>query len=235
MGYMLILLRSISAFLILLIITRILGKQTLSNMNFHEFVTAVILGAIAANFAFNDKLQISHLLISFAVFTSTSFILAKLILKNRRFRLWTEGTPTVLIEGGEILEHNLKKNNLTVDTLNQMLRQKDVFDIDEVKYALLELNGQISVLKKKEYQTATLKDLNKGEKDNQKFPIELVMDGQLLEGNFNANHISQEWFITELQSRKATVGDVFYAVKGTNGQLYLDYYKDTIIHPIDVE
>ncbi|WP_020617888.1 DUF421 domain-containing protein [Paenibacillus daejeonensis] len=235
MEHLIILVRSISAFLILLVITRILGKQTLSNMNFHEFVTAVILGAIAANLAFNEKIQVSHLLISFAVFTATSFVLSKLILKSRRLRLWTEGTPTVLVENGKVLEGNLGKNNLTIDSLNQMLRQKDIFDLDEVKYALLENNGQLSVEKKKEYQTTTLKDFNKGKQDERQFPIELIIDGQLLQGNFDANQISQAWLMKQLESRKTTVQDVFYAVKGSNGQLYLDYYIDQIRNPIDVE
>lgn len=235
MEHMTILLRSIAAFLILLVITRILGKQTLSNMNFHEFVTAVILGAIAANLAFNEKIEVSHLLISFAVFTATSFVLSKLILKSRRLRLWTEGTPTVLVEGGKVLEGNLRKNNLTADTLNQMLRQKDIFDPDEVKYALLENNGQLSVQKKKEHQTTTLKDFNKGKQDERQFPVELIIDGQLLQGNFDANQISQPWFMKQLEHRQTAIEDIFYAVKGSNGQLYIDYYKDQLRHPIDVE
>lgn len=235
MDHMAILLRSISAFLILLVITRILGKQTLSNMNFHEFVTAVILGAIAANFAFNEKINIWHLLISFAVFTATSYILSKIIIKSRRFRMWAEGTPSVLIEGGKILEDNMRKNKLTADTLNQMLRQKDVFDITEVQYALLENNGQLSVLKKKEHQNTTLKDFKKGKDDSQQFPIELIIDGQILHKNFDSNNISLDWFNNQLKSHKVTVEKVFYAVKGSHGQLYLDYYKDEIKHPIDVE
>lgn len=109
MDHLVILIRSFSAFVILMIIGRILGKQTLSNMNFHEFVTAVILGAMAANFAFNEKIEVVHLLIALSVFTITSYVLAKLFLKFRNFKMWTEGTPTVLIEGGFILEDNLKK------------------------------------------------------------------------------------------------------------------------------
>lgn len=99
MDHIVILIRSFSAFVILMLIARILGKQTLSNMNFHEFVTAVILGAMAANFAFNEKIQVIHLLIALSVFTITSFALSKLFLKYRNFKMWTEGTPTVLIEG----------------------------------------------------------------------------------------------------------------------------------------
>lgn len=232
---LIILIRSISAFIILMIITRFLGKQTLSNMNFHEFVTAVILGAIAANLAFNEKIQILHLLISLAVFTVTSYLLSKIILKSRKFRMWTAGTPTILIEGGNILEDNLKKNNMTLDTLNQMLRQKDIFDYSEIEYALMEVNGKISVMKKKEYQNVTLKDLKNGVKGDLKFPIELIMDGRLLEGNLKANNIPQDWMMEKLKTRGRRIEDVFYAVKGSDGQLYIDFYKDKIQHPIDIE
>ncbi|WP_025719381.1 hypothetical protein [Paenibacillus sp. 1-18] len=93
-----ILIKSFSAFVILMLIARILEKQTLSNMNFHEFVGAVILGAMAANFAFNEKIQVVHLLIALSVFTITSFVLSKLFLKFRNFKMRTEGTPAVLID-----------------------------------------------------------------------------------------------------------------------------------------
>ncbi|MFB4321277.1 MULTISPECIES: DUF421 domain-containing protein [Paenibacillus] len=233
--HMIILLRSISAFVILLIITRFLGKQTLSNMNFHEFVTAVILGAIAANFAFNEKMQVIHLLISLAVFTFTSYFLSIIVVKNRKLRMLAEGTPSVIIEGGKVLEDNLKKNKLTLDTVNQMLRQKDIFDISEVEYGVLEINGMISVMKKKEYQNVTLKDLKKGSKVEQQFPIELIMDGQLLEKNLKINALSPDWITEKLKARNKNIEDVFYAVKGTDGQLYIDFYKDKIQHPVDVE
>ncbi|MBP1903980.1 uncharacterized membrane protein YcaP (DUF421 family) [Paenibacillus turicensis] len=147
--HLIILIRSISAFILLLVIARMLGKQTLSNMNFHDFVTAVIMGAIAANLAFNEKMEVTHLLISLIVFTGTSYLLSKLNLRSRKIRLLAEGSPTVLIEGGKVLEQNLSKNKITLDSLNQALRQKEVFDINEVEYALLEVNGQVSVMKKK--------------------------------------------------------------------------------------
>jgi uncharacterized membrane protein YcaP (DUF421 family) len=235
MDHVIILIRSFSAFVILLLIARILGKQTISNMNFHEFVTTVILGAMAANFAFNEKIQVSHLLISLTVFTITSFVLSKLFLKFRNFKMWTEGTPTVLIEGGFILEDNLKKNNMTLDSLNQQLRQKDIFDIVDVEYALLEINGKLSVQKKKELQTVTLKDLQLDAGKAPQFPIELIIDGQRLQGNFDSNNIPESWLLSQLKSRGKQIEDIFYAVKGSNGQLYVDEYKDKIQHPIDVE
>lgn len=175
MDHLNILIRSFSAFFILMVIARILGKQTLSNMNFHEFVTAVILGAMAANFAFNEQIEVIHLLIALTVFTVTSYVLSKLFLKYRNFKMWTEGTPSVLIEGGFILEDNLKKNNMTLDSLNQQLRQKDIFDIEEVEYALLEINGKLSVQKKKELHAVTLKDLHLDAGNATQFPAAIAL------------------------------------------------------------
>ncbi|REK75832.1 DUF421 domain-containing protein [Paenibacillus paeoniae] len=230
-----IFIRSITAFVILLLITRLLGKQTLSNMNFHEFVTAVIMGAIGANFAFNENIQVTHLLISLVVFTGTSYLLAKLLIRNRKIRKWTEGTPTVLIEGGKILEENLKKNNLTLDSMNQLLRQKDIFNIEEVEHVLLELNGKVSVMKKDEHRNVTLKDLKLKADSYKPVPIELIMDGQMMIGNLENNQISRDWLQKELRNLGKTVQDVFYAVKGSDGKLYVDFFKDGIKHPVDIE
>ncbi|MGF6354770.1 uncharacterized membrane protein YcaP (DUF421 family) [Paenibacillus sp. 4624] len=230
-----ILVRSISAFLLLLLITRMLGKQTLSNMNFHDFVTAVIMGAIAANLAFNEKMEVIHLLISLVVFTGTSYLLSKWNLKSRKMRLLAEGSPTVLIEGGKVLEDNLAKNKMTLDSLNQALRQKEVFDINEVEYALLEVNGQISVMKKKQFRTITMQDINQKKDTKERLPIEMIMDGQLLKENINLNDVSEDQLLKQLKSNEKQVSDVFYAVIGSNGKLYIDYYKDQLQHPVDVE
>ncbi|KAA8783694.1 DUF421 domain-containing protein [Paenibacillus amylolyticus] len=230
-----ILVRSISAFLLLLLITRMLGKQTLSNMNFHDFVTAVIMGAIAANLAFNEKMEVIHLLISLVVFTGTSYLLSKWNLKSRKMRLLAEGSPTVLIEGGKVLEDNLAKSKMTLDSLNQALRQKEVFDINEVEYALLEVNGQISVMKKKQFRTITMQDINQKKDTKERLPIEMIMDGQLLKENINLNDVSEDQLLKQLKSNEKQVSDVFYAVIGSNGKLYIDYYKDQLQHPVDVE
>lgn len=236
LDHFMILIRSISAFLLLLVIARILGKQTLSNMNFHEFVTAVIMGAIAANLAFNEKMEVMHLIISLIVFTCTSYLLSKMNLKSRKLRLMAEGSPTVLIEGGKIMENNLAKNKLTLDSLNQMLRQKDIFNIEEVEYALLEVNGQVSVMKKADYRVATVQDVHKkSEQKQERMPVELIMDGQVLVMNLKLNGISDEELLMQLESNNKNVSDVFYAVKGSDGRLYIDYYKDQLKHPVDIE
>jgi len=232
--YMDILLRTIVAILLLLLVARILGKQTISNMTFHDFVTGITIGAIAANLAFNESLKWSHMLLSLAVITVTSFLLSIIALKSRKLRDWISGSPTVLIEGGKILESNMRKVRYTLDSLDQALRGNGIFNLDEVDYAVLEDNGMVSVLKKEEYQLVTKKDM-KLQSHSQAFPVELIMDGSMLEKEMKENGLTKEWLEAELKSRGKQIADVFYAVRGTKQQLIFDFYEDSIHKPTDKE
>lgn len=99
-----IVLRTVVAMIMLLLIAKILGKQTISNLTFHDFVTGIILGSLAANLAFNKDLQSSYMIVALVVITATSFLLSVIAIKSRRMRSWISGSPTVLIENGKILE-----------------------------------------------------------------------------------------------------------------------------------
>lgn len=233
--YVNILFRTIIAFVMLLVIARILGKQLLSNMTFHDFVTGITLGAIAANLAFNPKIESMFLLFSLIVFTAVSFIISIVSIQNRKVRKWITGSPTVLIEGGKILEHNMKHLKFSLDSLVQSLREKDIFDLEEVEYAILENNGKLSVLKKAAYRNVTRKDMNMNRSPATRFPVELIMDGQIVDNNLKDEGLSRRWLEQQLEKRDKQVEDVFYAVLSTNGKLMLDFYEDGLNNPIDKE
>lgn len=233
-AYLDILIRTILSIVMLLLMAKILGKQTLSNMTYHDFVTSITVGAIAANLAFNQQLKWSYLITSLIVITITSFLLSVIALKNRKMRSWISGSPTVLIEGGKILEDNMKKLRYTLDTLDQELRGKEIFNMEEVEYAVLEDNGKVSVLRKDEYQFITKRDM-KLRPNDQAFPVELIMDGTLMEKDMENNGMTKEWLETELRRKGKRISDVFYAVRGTQQQLVFDFYEDDIHKPIDKE
>lgn len=233
-AYVEILIRTVLSILVLLLIARILGKQTISNMTFHDFVTGITLGAIAANLAFNKELKLTHLILSLIVITITSYLLSVIALKSRKMRSWISGSPTVLIEGGKILEDNMRKVRYTLDSLDQALREKGIFDIEEVNYVLLEDNGMVSVLKKDEYQFVTKKDM-KLHPNGQVFPVELIMDGKIIEKNLENNGLTKEWLELEVRRKGKRISDVFYAARGTKQQLVFDFYEDGIQQTIDKE
>lgn len=231
-----ILFRTVAAFILIMIIARLLGKQTVAQMTYHDFVVTITLGAITGNVAFNTYFRIWHLLLSLILFSGIAYLLSHISLKSRKSRKWISGKPTVVIENGNILEQNMRKLKLSLDTLIQELREKDIFNIEEVEYAVLELNGRFSVLKKPEYRQVTRKDLAIRTPGKENFPVELVMDGELIQENLQQHPgLNTEWLTRELHKRNLTVGEVAYAVKGSNGKLFIDKYDDNLKKPIDAE
>lgn len=232
--YMDVILRTVLSILILLLVAKLLGKQTISNMTFHDFVTSITIGSIAGNLAFNQSLRTSYFLLALLVVTIVSFTLSYIALKNRKLRNWISGSPTVLIEDGMILEANMRKLRYTLDTLAQELRGMGIFNMEEVEYAVLEDNGTVSVLKKEEHRMVTKMDLQLP-KVNHAFPVEFVMDGIILEENLRKHGLNKEWLEKQVRRQGKQLSDVFYAVRGTQQQMFFDYYQDGIRHPVDKE
>ena len=87
------------------------------------------------------------------------FMLNLVAVRNPRFGKWIAGEPAILIQKGQILEESMERMGYSLDSLKQALRGKDIFNIDEVECAILEINGALSVLKKKQYQNTTKQDL----------------------------------------------------------------------------
>jgi uncharacterized membrane protein YcaP (DUF421 family) len=230
-----VILRSIASFGLLLIGSRLLGKQTVSQMTIFDFIATITMGAIAASLAFNTTIKAHHLILSFSIFIVVIFLIALISLKSQKGRKFFAGDPTIVVQNGKILEHNMKKMRYTLDYLNQQLREKDVFNIEEVLFAIVEINGTLTVLKKPQFRYVTRQDLMIPVTQEQKLSIELIMDGEVIEQNLKQNNLSQKWLQLELEKRKLDKDEVVYAVMATNGNIYIDTYKDYIHSPIDKE
>jgi uncharacterized membrane protein YcaP (DUF421 family) len=230
-----VILRSITSFGLLLIGARILGKQTISKMTIFDFIASITMGAIAASLAFNTSIKFHLTLLSFSIFVAVVFLTAFISLKSKRGRKFFAGDPTIVLQNGKLLEDNMRKMRYTLDYLNQQLREKDIFNIEEVLYAIIETNGTLTVLKKPQYRYVTRQDLMIPEMQEQRLAIELIMDGEVMEQNLKENNLSHTWLQLELDKRKLSKKEVVYAVLAANGNIYVDTYKDHIISPIDKE
>ncbi len=230
-----VILRSIASFCLLLIGARILGKQTISQMTMFDFVASISLGAISANLAFNTSVKVHHMIIALTIYVAIIFLMAIISLKSRKARKFLAGDPTIVIQNGKILEGNMNKMRYTLDYLNQQLRERDVFNIEEVLYAIVETNGMLTVLKKPQFRNITRQDLMMAVMTEQKLPIELIMDGEIIRENLEQNSLTYSWLESELKKRNLTKKDVVYAVLAANGNMYVDTFKDHILSPVDKE
>lgn len=230
-----IILRSITSFGLLLIGTRILGKQTISQMTIFDFIAAISLGTIAGNLAFNTSVKVSHFIIAFFIYVVIIFTTALISLKSRKGRKFLAGDPTIVIQNGKILEKNMNKMRYTLDYLNHQLREKDVFNIEEVLFAIIETNGTLTVLKKPQFRNVTRQDLMIPITPEFNLPIELIMDGEVIKENLEQNNLTESWLHLELKKRNVVQHDVLYAVLSGSGNMYINTYENHIHSPIDKE
>ena len=229
-----IILYSLIVYLLLIILTRFIGKKLLSQMTFFDFVIGITIGAVGGAFI-TTEIKGFYVLLSPIVLTLAVFLTGMLTFKSSRARKLVEGEPIVIIQNGKIFEKNMKKSRYNVDDLMMQLRDKNVFDLGEVEFAILEGNGQLSVLKKSQYLPATPKDMNIST-GYQGVSSEIIRNGQIVEQNLKQNNLTHEWLYNELASRKITnIRDVFLATLSTDGNLYTDVNKDNLSYIQEVE
>ena len=151
----LILIRSIVAFFLLLLMTRVMGKKQISQLTFFDYCVGITIGSIAATLSIDQNVKIVNGLVSLTIWGLFPIILAYVGMKSIIFSNITDGKATILIQNGEILHKNLKKNLLTVNELLLLLREKGTFKVSDVEMAVFETNGQLSVLLKTNQQPVT--------------------------------------------------------------------------------
>lgn len=211
--------RSTGAFITLLIMTRIMGNKQISQLTYFNYVTGITIGSIAADIASESETPFWNGFISMVWWALLTIIVGYISLKFNTLRNPIDGHPTILINDGRLDEQALRKSRINLDDLNMMLREKDVFSITEVEYAIIEANGKLSILKKQAQQPLTRKDLNLPEKPLKfRLPTKLIVDGRLIEKNLNDLKISYTWLHNELSGLSPK--EVLYAEMQTDGSLF---------------
>ena len=145
--------------------------------------------------------------------------IAYISLRSIGVRRFLCGKPVILIENGKISPENLRKTRVTLDELTMHLREKDIFDLSTVKFAILETNGQISTLLHGKDQPPTAKDLGTKVTENQ-LPITLISDGKLMDENLSLAQKDLSWLHRELKKRSCTPEDVFLLTIDSGGKIY---------------
>ncbi|MGV3487648.1 MAG: DUF421 domain-containing protein, partial [Tuberibacillus sp.] len=224
--YQLIAIRSIFSFLFLLIICRILGKQQISQLTFFDYIVGITIGSIASSLSVDQNIKILNGIASLLVWGALSLVVAFLTMKSRMFSTIVAGQPTILIENGKINEKNLKKSKLTLDQLMVNLRKKNAFKIADVELAVFETNGELSVMKKSDYEPITPKVLGM-QLEKEKRPYIVIQDGMVNDNMLQSAGYTKEWLYGEIQKHGAkTFSDVFVAQVDSKGNLYVDLYDD---------
>ncbi|BDH61820.1 DUF421 domain-containing protein [Lysinibacillus sp. PLM2] len=223
-----LIIRLFIAFLILFLLTRIMGRKEISQMTFFNFVSAISIGSITANLAVNNNLTIQNGIIALVAWAAFTIILGIIDIKSKSLRIITTGEPIIVVEEGKIMERALRKTRLDMDSLYSMLREKDVFSLNEVEYAIFETSGKLSVMKKENKQTVTKEDLSI-QIQNKTYPTatELISDGLINTDNLARLNLDERWLKQKLNNSGVnSVDEVFFAELQPDGSLYIDSKND---------
>ena len=218
----------IIVYVLLLILARVIGKKVLSQLTFFDFVVGITMGTVGGAFI-TTELKGFYVLISPIILAILVFLTGKITLKNATARKLVEGEAVIVIQEGKILENVLKKLRYNQDLLLSQLRDKDIFDINQVEYAVLESQGILTVKKKDIYKNPTKKDLNIIPNINSGLSTELIKDGRVQVENLRARNLSEIWLEKELKNRGIEkTNEVFLATLSPDGKLYIDIKNDNL-------
>ena len=226
--------RGIIAFVTLLILTRFLGKQQLSQLTFFDYVLGITVGSIAASMTTDLDNRAWPQWVGLLTWVVLVLALQWITMKWRYSSKYLDGEPTIVIMNGNIMEEAMRKMRFRLTDLLERLREKGVFDPSEVEFAVLETDGKLSVLKKTQYQPVSPKDMNipteyKG------MNTELIYDGRIFDQNLREVNLDRPWLEGELNKMGIShASEVFLAALDTSGNLYVDRYKDSVKNPVDI-
>lgn len=152
--------RTLIGFVVLLSLTRLLGKKQLGQLTIFTYITAIAMGNIAGDMVVHRDIKLIEGLIGLVLWAGLTFIVEYVSLKSPRARVLLDGEPSIVIKKGELMQKELAALRMNMDDLSMLLRINNVFSINEVDYAILEPNGQLSVLRKPGYSSVTKNDMN---------------------------------------------------------------------------
>ncbi len=195
-------------YLFVSIAIRIMGKRNIGELQPTELVITLLLSEFAAIPIEDTSIPLINSLIPVMILISLEIINSVISMKSTTFRNLSDGNALLIIKDGKLDQKQLKKLRFTVDDVLSGLRQKDVFDINEVAFAVIETNGSLSVLLKPEFQNATKKDVSvKTKKDG--FTCPVIIDGALLKKNMECCKINADDIEKILKKHKITQEQVF--------------------------
>lgn len=210
-----VILRSIFTYIFLLIIGRIIGRKLISRITFYDFIVGVTLGSIAVRIALGGRESPFLAVVSAIVITILVIITDYFDIKSIAFRKLVDGEPIILISNGEILDYNLKKVRITINKLIMQLREKDIFNIQDVALAVVESDGELTVLEKNKTKLNKSGDCNG-------LICDIIIDGKIMHNNLENAKRDEKWVKEQLKVHNISdINEVFYAGLNSEGILYI--------------
>lgn len=213
--------RTLILYSLVVLVLRLLGKRQIGQLQPFELVVVIMISELAAVPSENVGIPLISGIIPILVLLFAGTTLSYMSLKNEKARAILCGRPTILVDKGKILEQELAKTRYNLTDLLEQLRLKNVPNIADVEYAILETNGEVSVIPKSQKRPAIPEDFQLSPK-YEGLPVPLIMDGKLHTENLRKAKVDQVWLEEEIKKQNlAGIEHVLLASIDSSGNLYI--------------
>ena len=195
------LIRTILLYLILMVGLRAMGKRQIGELEPIELVLTLLISDLASVPMQDFGIPLLNGVVPILTLLSLSMLLSWASMHSIRFRRLICGNPTTLIKDGVLQPQAMRRNRFTLDELIEELRAQGVTDLKSVKYAVLETNGQLSVLLYPEFQPATPHQLGKAVRDDIFLPSILINDGRVIHRTLAERGLDDAWLAKTIRAR----------------------------------
>lgn len=201
------LIRGLILYIFIIICMRFMGKRQLGELQPTELVITILLSEIASIPMENNDVPMINSVFAAIILVCLEIINSVVLMKSAKIRYLLQGKPAIIINDGKLDQKKLKALRFTADDILDQLRQKDIFEIEEVQYAVVETNGSLSVMKKQQYDSPVNKDLGI-KKESQGIPVLVVNDGRYIDSVIKDNKLEKKIIENIIKKEKTDVDEV---------------------------
>ena len=214
-----ILLRSILSILFLFILTKLMGAKQISQLTFFDYAIGISIGSIAADIAADIESSYLDAISGMVIYAAVAIGISWITQKSMKARRVFTGTPTILINRGQILKDNLKKAKFDINELLCECRVSGYFNVADLEYAIMEPNGRISFIPKAAKKPVTAEDLNLTP-SQERLVGNVVIDGKIMPENLKAMGKNEDWLYKNLKAQNIkNLEDIVLATLDTDNNL----------------
>ena len=196
MKYIVLSFRSIFFYLVVTFVYKIMGKREIGELSMIDFIVSMFIADLVVISIENYQESILVSLLPILLLVFLQVFTAKLSLKSKRLRDLLEGKPSMIICRGKLNFQEMRRLRYNIDDLLSQLRGNSICSIQEVEYAILEPNGNLSVFPKKEKTP---------------YPMAVILNGEIEKEVLSEIHQTEEWLLMELEKKHVLLENVFYA------------------------
>ncbi len=217
--------RAVIIYITVIIALRIMGKRQIGEMTPHELVITILVSQVAIIPLQDNAMPLANMVIPILIFVSFEIIVSAVSMKSIGFRNIIQGKPIFVIRNGKLDEKQLKRLRITIDDLMDAVREKGYFDISEIQDAVVETNGNVSVLPKAKESPVTPSQLNL-DVNEKSTPVPVVTDGKPVSEYFGQNKIKDSEIKLLVTKSGKEITDIMLLTIDDNGKINIIEKKE---------